>query len=380
MTKLDKRFVLVLVAAALLALAVVPGGAGASSTSASVASHPKHARLPIVIGHRGASGYRPEHTLAAYKLAIDMGADYIEPDLVSTKDHVLVARHENEISGTTDVADHAEFADRRTTKTIDGVAVTGWFTEDFTLAELGTLRAKERLPDVRPANTAFDGLYQVPTFQQVIDLAKRRHVGIYPETKHPTYFRSIGLPLEDPLLATLRANGYRGPNAPVFIQSFEVGNLKELNRKTRLPLVQLLDAIGRPYDFVVSGDPRTYADLATPAGLAEIASYADGIGPNKNLIVPRDAQNRLTSPTTLVRDAHRAGLVVHPWTFRRENTFLPEDFRQGNPTSPVYLQATGDFPAELRLFYKLGVDGLFSDNPDVAVAVRHEVVAGRQLP
>jgi glycerophosphoryl diester phosphodiesterase len=377
MTKLNKRFVLVLAAAALLALAVVPGGVSASSTSPSVASDHKHARLPIVIGHRGASGYRPEHTLAAYKLAIDMGADYIEPDLVSTKDHVLVARHENDITATTDVAGHPEFADRRTTKTIDGVSITGWFTEDFTLAELRTLRAKERLPDLRPANTAFDGLYQIPTLQEVIDLAKRAGVGIYPETKHPTYFRSIGLPLEEPLLATLNANGYRGPNTPVFIQSFEVGNLKELNRKTRLPLVQLLDATGRPYDFVVSGDPRTYADLATPAGLAEIATYADGIGPNKNLIVPRDAQNRLTSPTTLVRDAHRARLLVHPWTFRRENTFLPEDFRQGDPASPFYLQATGDFPAELRLFYKLGVDGLFSDNPDVAVAVRHEVFGRR---
>jgi glycerophosphoryl diester phosphodiesterase len=365
------------VVVAILTAGVAVTAAASSTSPSSVVSHPKRARLPIVIGHRGASGYRPEHTLAAYKLAIDMGADYIEPDLVSTKDHVLVARHENEISGTTDVADHPEFADRKTTKTIDGVAVTGWFTEDFTLAELRTLRAKERLPDIRPANTAFDGLYQIPTFQQVISLAKRRHVGIYPETKHPTYFRSIGLPLEGPLLATLRANGYRGPNAPVFIQSFEVGNLKQLSRKTRLPLVQLLDATGRPYDFVVSGDPRTYADLATPEGLAEIATYADGIGPNKNLIVPRDAQNRLTSPTTLVRDAHRAGLLVHPWTFRRENTFLPEDFRQGNPASPVYLQATGDFPAELRLFYKLGVDGLFSDNPDVAVAVRDKVFARR---
>jgi glycerophosphoryl diester phosphodiesterase len=365
------------VVVAILSAGVAVTAAASSTNPSSVASPPRHARLPIVIGHRGASGYRPEHTLAAYKLAIDMGADYIEPDLVSTKDHVLVARHENEISGTTDVADHPEFADRKTTKTIDGVAVTGWFTEDFTRAELKTLRAKERLPDVRPANTAFDGLYQIPTFQQVINLAKRRRVGIYPETKHPTYFRSIGLPLEEPLLATLRANRYRGPNAPVFIQSFEVGNLKQLSRKTRLPLVQLLDATGRPYDFVVSGDPRTYADLATPAGLAEIATYADGVGPNKNLIVPRDAQNRLTSPTTLVRDAHQAGLLVHPWTFRRENTFLPEDFRQGNPASPVYLQATGDFPAELRLFYKLGVDGLFSDNPDVAVAVRHQVFARR---
>jgi glycerophosphoryl diester phosphodiesterase len=302
-----------------------------------------------------------------------MGADYIEPDLVSTKDHVLVARHENNIKDTTDVADHPEFADREATKVIDGVSVSGWFTEDFTLAELMTLRAKERLPAVRPANTAFDGLYQVPTFQQVIDLAKRRHVGIYPETKHPTYFRSIGLPLEGPLVRTLRANGYQGRNAPVFIQSFEVGNLRRLNQLTDVPLVQLIDATGKPYDFVVSGDPRTYADLVTPAGLAEVATYADGVGVNKDLIVPRDAQNRLLSPTTLIRDAHRAGLLVHSWTFRRENTFLPEDFRQGNPASPVYLQAPGDFPAELRLFYKLGLDGVFSDNPDVAVAVRHQV-------
>jgi glycerophosphoryl diester phosphodiesterase len=376
MTRLNRRPVLALIASAVLALLLVPG-AGASSDSVSIAADSKHAQLPIVIGHRGASGYRPEHTLASYELAIEMGADYIEPDLVSTKDHVLVARHENDITATTNVADHVEFADRKTTKVIDGVSVTGWFTEDFTLAELKTLRAKERLPDVRPANTAFDGLYQIPTFQEVIDLAKRGHVGIYPETKHPTYFRSIGLPLEGPLVEALEANGYRGRNAPVFIQSFEVGNLQRLNRMTNVALVQLIDATGKPYDFVVSGDQRTYADLVTPAGLAEIATYADGIGPNKSLIVPRDAQNRLTSPTTLVRDAHRAGLLVHPWTFRRENTFLPEDFRQGNPASSVYLQATGDFPAELRLFYKLGVDGLFSDNPDVAVAVRHDLFVGR---
>jgi glycerophosphoryl diester phosphodiesterase len=372
---LDRRLratAAVTAALAIIALLLAPGGAGASFGGGSGGGH-QRVRAPLVIGHRGASGYRPEHTLASYELAIELGADYIEPDLVSTKDHVLVARHENDISGTTDVASHPEFADRKTTKTVDGNQITGWFTEDFTLAELKTLRAKERLPDVRPANTAFDGLYQIPTFQQVIDLAKRHHVGIYPETKHPTYFRGIGLPLEEPLVATLRANGYRGPNAKVFIQSFEVGNLKRLDRMTDVPLVQLIDEVGKPYDFVVSGDPRTYADLIKPAGLAEIAGYADGIGPSKNLIVPRDAQNRLTHPTTLVRDAHEAGLVVHPWTFRRENNFLPEDFREGNPASPVYLQATGDFPAELRLFYKLGVDGVFSDNSDVAVAVRHEV-------
>jgi glycerophosphoryl diester phosphodiesterase len=361
----------ILLAASLLFLALTQV-AGATAGQKRVGRSGER-RLPLVIGHRGASGYRPEHTLASYRLAIAMGADFIEPDLVSTKDHVLVARHENEISTTTDVADHPEFADRRTTKTIDGQELEGWFTEDFTLAELRTLRAKERIPDVRPDNTAFNGLYQVPTLQEVIDLAKRAGVGIYPETKHPTYFDSVGLSLEEPLLATLRANGYRGPKAKVFIQSFEVGNLKELRGKTRLPLVQLLSDIGAPYDLVAAGDPRTYADLSTPQGLAEIATYADGIGPSKNQIVPRDAGGNLQQPTSLVDDAHAAGLLVHPYTFRNETFFLPADFRQGNPASEFYSRATGDAPAEYRLFFGLGVDGLFSDNPDTAVASRYRV-------
>jgi glycerophosphoryl diester phosphodiesterase len=372
MRQLTRRPTALLLAAAMLVLALSQV-AGASGGQEQAAAHGGGRRLPLVIGHRGASGYRPEHTIASYTLAIELGADYIEPDLVSTKDHVLVARHENDITGTTDVASHPEFAARRTTKTIDGVVHEGWFTEDFTLAELRTLRAVERLPDLRPANTAFDGLYQIPTFQEVIDLAKRHRVGIYPETKHPTYFDSIGLSLEEPMLAALRANGLDRPGAKVFIQSFEVANLKELNRRTKLPLVQLIDEVGAPYDFVVAGDPRTYADLVTPEGLAEIATYADGIGPSKNLIVPRDAAGNLLEPTSLVRDAHRAGLVVHPWTFRRENSFLPNDFRQGNPASPEYLRAPGDLPAELRLFFRLGVDGVFSDNSDVAVATRHQV-------
>jgi glycerophosphoryl diester phosphodiesterase len=376
MRTLVRRPTALLLAAALLALAVSQM-AGATAGQQPQVDRGDRERLPLVIGHRGASGYRPEHTLASYRLAIDMGADYIEPDLVSTRDHVLVARHENNIAETTDVAGHPEFADRETTKTIDGIEVTGWFTEDFTLAELRTLRARERLPLLRPTNTAFDGLYQVPTLQEVIDLAKRHRVGIYPETKHPTYFDSIGLSLEEPLVATLHDNGYRGRNAPVFIQSFEVANLKELNRRTRVPLVQLLDATGQPYDFVVAGDPRTYQDLATPEGLREIATYADGVGPNKNLIVPRDDAGNLLDPTSFVRDAHRAGLQVHPWTFRKENNFLPNDFRQGNPASPVFLLATGDAPAEFRLFFRLGVDGLFSDHPDTAVAARHELFAGR---
>jgi glycerophosphoryl diester phosphodiesterase len=328
---------------------------------------------PVVIGHRGAPAYRPEHTLGSYRLAIEMGADYIEPDLVSTKDHKLVARHEPNITDTTDVASHPEFAGRQTTKVIDGVSQTGWFTDDFTLAELRTLRAKERLPDLRPSNTAFNGLYQIPTFQEVIDLAKREGVGIYPETKHPTYFDSEGLSLEEPLLATLKANGLDKPSSKVFIQSFEVSNLQELNGKTKLPLVQLTSASGQPFDFTAKGDPRTYADITSPSGLREVAKYADGLGPDKNQIVPRDAQNRLKEPTALVTDAHRAGLVVHPYTFRPENTFLPEDFRQGDPSSPEYLRARGDEPAELKLFYRLGVDGLFADNADTAVAVRKQV-------
>ena len=327
---------------------------------------------PLVIAHRGASAYRPEHTLSAYRLAIGMGADFIEPDLVSTKDGQLVARHENEISGTTDVAQRPEFAGRRTTKVIDGTPISGWFTEDFTLAELKTLRAKERLPQLRPQNTAFDGRFQVPTLQEVIDLAKREGVGIYPETKHPTYFDSIGLSLEEPLVATLQANGWDKPSSPVFVQSFEVSNLQELNRRIRVPLVQLTSASGQPYDFKAKGDPRTYADITTASGLKGVARYADGLGPDKNQIVPR-VQNRLTSPTSLVRDAHRAGLVVHPYTFRPENSFLPEDFREGDPASPEYLRARGDAPGELALFYRLGVDGVFADNADTAVAARRRV-------
>ncbi|TCB99164.1 glycerophosphodiester phosphodiesterase [Micromonospora zingiberis] len=359
------------VSVALLAAAVVTPTVVAS---AKPAADPDRARVgdqPIVIAHRGASGYRPEHTLEAYRLAIRMGADYIEPDLVTTADGVLVARHENEISGTTDVATRPEFADRRTTKTIDGVPVTGWFTEDFTLTELRTLRAKERLPQVRVANTAFDGQFQVPTFQEVIDLAKAesaargRVIGVYPETKHPTYFASIGRPLEEPLVEVLRRAGWATRNAPVIIQSFETANLRRLDRMTDVKLVQLLDASGRPYDFTVSGDARTYRDLATPTGLKWIARYADGIGANKNLIVPRDPAGKLLAPTTVVRDAHREKLVVHAWTFRAENQFLPVDFRIG--TDP---NARGDIQAEYELFYRLGLDGVFADHPDTAVAAR----------
>jgi glycerophosphoryl diester phosphodiesterase len=262
-----------LVGGVLMAIAtatlVAPG-----ATARPLERHDPRTTAPIVIGHRGASGYRPEHTLASYRLAIRLGADFVEPDLVSTKDGVLVARHENEIGGTTDVAEHPEFADRKTTKTIDGRSVTGWFTEDFTLAELKTLHAKERLPLVRPDNTRYDGRFEVPTLDEVLSLVRQeerrtgRRIGVYPETKHPSYFDDLGLSLEEPLVATLRRHGLDRAGSGVFIQSFETANLRELAGVTRVPLVQLIDASGAPYDFVEAGDPRTYRDLTTPEGLA----------------------------------------------------------------------------------------------------------------
>jgi glycerophosphoryl diester phosphodiesterase len=326
---------------------------------------------PIVIGHRGASGYRPEHTLASYELAARMGADFIEPDLVPTKDGVLVTRHEPEIGGTTDVARHPEFAARRTTKTVDGQALTGWFTSDFTLDELRTLRATERIPDVRQRNTIYNGRYPIPTFQEVIDLAKRlsaelrRPIGIYPETKHPTYFRNLGLPIEPRLVDALNRNDLNRPDAHVYVQSFETGNLRALREQLKVPLIQLIDSEGAPADLVAAGDRRTYADLVTPAGLAEIARYARGIGPAKTWIVPTDAAGAPGPATTLVTDAHRAGLLVHPFTFRNENQFLPADLR-----SSADPHAYGDAITEDLRFLRLGVDGLFSDNSDTAVEAR----------
>lgn len=318
---------------------------------------------PIVIAHRGASGERPEHTIAGYKLAIDLGADFIEPDLVLTKDGVLVARHENEISETTDVASHPEFADRKATKTIDGQKVTGWFTEDFTLAELKTLRARERLPKLR--STDYDGRFEIPTFEEILTFlaeankGRKKPVGVYPETKHPSYFVSIGLPHEAPLLAMLDRFGYRARGAPVFIQSFEVGNLKALRAKSDLPQIQLMDGEGSPVDT-----PGTsYAAMTSPAGLKAIAAYADGIGPFKEMVIPRGALGTLGDPTGLVRDAHAAGLKVHPWTFRRENYFLPLGDKGGlNPAGH------GDLAAEIDAYLATGIDGLFSDNPREAVA------------
>ena len=350
---------------------------------------------PLVIGHRGASGYRPDHTLESYKLAIDMGADFIEPDLVATKDGVLVARHEPNITGTTDVATRPEFASRKTTKNVDGVNEEGWFVSDFTLAELKTLRAVQPLSD---RDQSYNGKFQIPTFEEVLDLAKAegtkagRTVGVYPETKHPTYHAKLGLPLEDRLLAVLAKYGYTTKASPVIVQSFEVSNLKYLRTKTQVRLVQLVDAndvnadgsmdltapYDKPYDFAVAGDSRTFASLLTPAGLKEVKTYADGIGPWKPYLIPSkqvdankdgkpddlngdgkiDERDRVMMPaTSVVKVAHAAGLFVHAYTFRNEAKRLASDFK-------------GDPKAEYKLFFNLGVDGVFSDFTDTAKAAR----------
>lgn len=321
---------------------------------------------PIVIAHRGASGSRPEHTLAAYKLAIGQGADFIEPDLVMTKDNVLVIRHENNISDTTNVADHPEFADRRTSKMIDGHPVVGWFTEDFTLTELKTLRARERLPQIRPANMGWMD-EEIATLDEALALIRAvdRPVGIYPETKHPSYFAAIGKPMERALVDALARAGFTEADDPVFIQSFEVSNLKALRGMTRLRLVQLIDGEAPPYDQVAAGSGMTVAEMVSPKGLAAIAGYADAIGPYKLLIEPRDAAGQALPPTRLVHDAHAAGLLVHPWTFRSENIFLPAGDRVGEDQG-----ARGDAAAEYRRFLGYGVDGLFSDFPAEAAAAR----------
>jgi glycerophosphoryl diester phosphodiesterase len=364
--------------------------------------------VPLVTGHRGAPGYLPDHTLEGYKLAIEMGADYIEPDLVATKDGHLIARHEPNIGATTDVASKFP-ASRKSTYLVDGAPVTDYFATDFTLAEIRTLRAVQPLsapPDNRPAE--FDGKFKIPTFDEVLALAKRegrkrgRHVGVYPETKHPTFHQQHGLPLERRVVDALRRAGLNYKGAPVIIQSFEQSNLRFLNRITPVTLAQLVDAAGvnldgslmyagtslRPYDWTVSGDPallaRTYGYFATNAGLDEIAGYADIVAPWKPYIVPTtgtdtdgdgdaddvtgdgvvDERDReLALPTSLIRRAHKRGLDVHTWTFRNEPRRLAADYG-------------GDPKKEYKLFYALGIDGLFSDFPDTAVAAREEFFAG----
>ncbi|CAL9389877.1 glycerophosphodiester phosphodiesterase [Streptomyces sp. enrichment culture] len=347
------------------------GSPGPSGHAGGLRSLPK----PTIIGHRGASGYRPEHTLAAYQLALDMGADIVEAgDLVPTKDGHLVCRHEPEIGGTTDVASRPEFADRKRTKSLDGASVTGWFTEDFTLAELKTLRATERIPANRPHNTLYDGRWEIPTFEEVLrwqdEQTRRRgkQVWIYPELKHPTYFRGLGLGLEERVAKLLHRHGKDRRTSPVILQSFEPTSIQRLNKLVDNNLVVLLSGpTTRPWDFVETGDPRTVADLVTPAGLREIASYAQGIGPTLDLIIPKDASGRLTSPTTLVADAHKVGLVLHPWTLRNENPFLPADFRKGTEAD-----AYGDVFGAYRAYFATGIDGVFTDHPDTGLLAREE--------
>ncbi len=348
----------------------------------------------LIVGHRGASGYRPEHTLESYKLAIEQSADFIEPDLVATKDGVLVARHEPMMSGTTDVATRPEFASRKTTRKVDGIETTDWFAGDFTLAEIKTLRAKQAFAD---RDASHNGKYEIPTFQEVIDLAKAestrlgRTIGVYPETKHPIFHAAIGLPLEDRLLDMLKAAGWTDRLAPVIIQSFETANLKYLRGKTQVRLSQLVDAddvdkdggivlaapFDKPYDFVVTGDKRSFKDLVTPEGLKEVATYADIIAPWKPYLMagkqvigadgkPQDLNKDgaiderdrvLLPPTDVVKNAHAVGLLVHSWTFRNEPKRLASTF-------------AGDPAAEYKAFLALGIDGLFSDFPDTAVKAR----------
>lgn len=324
---------------------------------------------PVVIAHRGASGYRPEHTIAAYELAMEQCADYIEPDLVVTRDGVLVDRHEPEIGGTTDVASRPEFADRRTTKQLDGKPLTGWFTEDFTLAELKTLRAVERLPELRPENTAYDGLYQVPTFEEVLELAAANRtcsgerVGVVPEIKHSTYFRDQGFDMERKTVSMLKKFKLTSRRDPVVIQSFEVSNLIRLNWMTHVRLVQLIDCKGGPYDLTARNVPLSYARMSTAKGLKVISAYADQVSFCKDVMIPRRADNSLGEPTSVIRNAHRAGLTVVGWTFRRENEFLPREFRSSeNPADP------GDLVGEIRVFLEAGMDQFFTDNPDLGVA------------
>lgn len=313
----------------------------------------------IVIAHRGASGERPEHTLAAYERAIDQGADYIEPDLVVTKDMVLVARHENELSDTTDVAAHEEFADRKRSKTIDGRLVSGWFAEDFTLAELRTLRAKERLPSLRTKNAQFDSLYAIPTFAEILQLVEAkeaetgRRVGIYPELKHPDFLLQQGFDTVDLLVTALRQADLDEAEDAVFIQSFEVGTLRRLDTMVEVPLVLLVTPGSGPAD-----EPAlSYEEMLTPAGLAEVAKYADAIGADLRLVFNADG-----TPTGLAEKVHGAGLKLHGWTLRKENAFLPPALRRGSAEN-----AAGDVPAMVALLRAAGLDGVFTDDPGLVV-------------
>jgi glycerophosphoryl diester phosphodiesterase len=333
---------------------------------------------PLVIAHRGCSGERPEESQLAYDLAIDEGADFIEPDLVPTKDGHLVCRHEPEIGGTTDVARHPEFADRKTTLVIDGQKITGWFTQDFTLAELKTLRCRERLPQLRPESAKFDGQAPILTYQEMVDLARAgsrragRVIGTYPEMKHPTFFASIGLPLEQRLAHLLKINNLSSRTSPVFVQCFEVGALKTFSQLSEAPRVQLIDKGGGPTDL----PQLSYAEMTTPDGLKAVRAYADAIGPNQGLVLDLNAQPKPT-PTSLVTDAHAVGLKVHSWTARKENIFLPRSLQIGDPADPGFPGQAGDIDFLLRALYATGIDGVFSDFSSLNFKARAEYLASQ---
>lgn len=372
------RIFAALVAAALLIALPAPPPALAADRPVNAAGP----RPCVVIAHRGASAYLPEHTLEAYALAARMGADYIEPDLVMTRDGVLIARHDNLLDLTTDVGQRPEFAGRKTRKSVDGTEVEGWFSEDFTLSEIKTLRAIERIPRIRPGNAMFDRRYPVPTLDEILTLRAEleretgRPIGVYPETKHPSYFQALGLAMEHPLVETLKRHGLDGANAPVFIQSFEIANLKALDDMTGVPLIQLLDTDGKPFDVQAQGGGTTYDAMATAKGLQAIAAYADGVGPEKNhFLIPLDAEGRLDAAraSRFVADAHAAGLLVHPYTFRAENHFLPAQFRVEGPAT-----AAGDGQGEIAAFLAAGIDGFFTDNPDVGAAACRALAKRRQ--
>lgn len=326
---------------------------------------------PLVIAHRGASGERPEHTMAAYRRAIELGCDFIEPDLVMTKDGHFVCRHENELSGTTDVADRREFRDRRVVKMIDGVETVGWFSEDFTLEELRTLLTRERIPELRPANSQYDHQEPIPTFQEVFELARDesergRIIGLYPELKHPTHFRTRGLSMPDAMGRFLRENNLDSASAPVFVQSFEEQALRALRiQGVRTRLVFLMSAEGGPYDQVAARRPRTYQEYLE-SDLAAIHEFADALGLEKSLLIPRDQNGASLPPTDLMARATAARLPVHVWTFRAENAFLPSELRRGDPTAADYARRHGDLAAEILAFARLGVEGLFTDHPGEA--------------
>ena len=337
---------------------------------------------PAVVAHRGASGHRPEHTLDAYRTAIRMGVDDIELDLVSTRDGVLVARHDAELSTTTDVASRADLAHLRTTRTIDGVAQCGWFAQDLTLAQLKTLAARERMPGTRPASASYDGAEGVPTLNEVLAMVgaestrRGRTVGLMLELKHAAHHDAIGLGLVGPLLRDLARHGLDHPWARVTLMSFETTVLRRLAGLTRLPIIQLLESPStHPADLVAAGDPRSYGDLVTPEGLAWIDDYADGIGPHKSMILPRDGGDAIAHPSSLVRDAHRLWLTVHAWTVRGENRFLPSNLRHGSAPD-----ALGDMASEVRALLAAGVDGVITDHPEVALAVMRESVPPAWVP